>query len=88
MTKISNLERKLKMIDNDEGFKLIKVEAQLIRPLLHTYFNTLKKILVKLRNISLFPTLNIKWNGQNDVRIAFSNFFGEVKLLQMLILSW
>ena len=76
------------MIDNDEGFKLIKVEAQLIRPLLHTYFNTLKKILVKLRNISLFPTLNIKWNGQNDVRIAFSNFFGEVKLLQMLILSW
>ena len=88
MTKISNLERKLEMIDNDEGFKLIKVEAQLIRPLLHTYFNTLKKILVKLRNISLFPTLKIKWNGQNDVRIAFSNFFGEVKLLQMLILSW
>lgn len=60
MTKISNLERKLEMIDNDEGFKLIKVEAQLIRPLLHTYFNTLKKILVKLRNISLFPTLKIK----------------------------
>ena len=88
MTKISNLERKLEMIDNDEGFKLIKVEAQLIRPLLHTYFNTLKKILVKLRNISIFPTLKIKWNGQNDVRIAFSNFFGEVKLLQMLILSW
>ena len=88
MTKISNLERKLEMIDNDEGFKLIKVEAQLIRPLLHTYFNTLKKILVKLRNISIFPTLKIKWNGQNDVRIAFSNFFGEVKLLQMLTLSW